>query len=133
MLNSAQFLNEGRNPMANAHVPGRGRIYQSITETIGDRPLVQLNRLAKAKNVKALQRSSIIGLVVGRDADHWTSPFNRQIDVNNGRGQRGMIVGKLGNQFRGALEEEDAACIVQEPLVTVLFSKAQGRQDHIVV
>ena len=39
--------------MANAHVPGRGRVYQSITETIGDTPLVQLNRLAKAKNVKA--------------------------------------------------------------------------------
>src|ERR1700761_1934378 len=39
--------------MANAHVPGRGRIYQSITETIGDTPLVQLNRLAKARNVKA--------------------------------------------------------------------------------
>jgi cysteine synthase A len=35
------------------HVPGRGRIYQSITETIGDTPLVQLNRLAKARNVKA--------------------------------------------------------------------------------
>jgi cysteine synthase A len=34
-------------------VPGRGRVYQSITETIGDTPLVQLNRLAKAKNVKA--------------------------------------------------------------------------------
>jgi cysteine synthase len=33
--------------------PGRGRVYQSITETIGDTPLVQLNRLAKAKNVKA--------------------------------------------------------------------------------
>jgi cysteine synthase len=38
---------------AAAHVPGRGRIYQSITDTIGDTPLVQLNRLAKAKNVKA--------------------------------------------------------------------------------
>ena len=36
-----------------SHVPGRGRIYQSITETIGDTPLVQLNRLAKARNVKA--------------------------------------------------------------------------------
>jgi cysteine synthase len=33
--------------------PGRGRIYQSITETIGDTPLVQLNRLAKARNIKA--------------------------------------------------------------------------------
>jgi cysteine synthase A len=35
------------------HRPGRGRVYQSITETIGDTPLVQLNRLAKAKSVKA--------------------------------------------------------------------------------
>lgn len=32
---------------------GRGRIYQSITETIGDTPLVQLNRLPQAKGVKA--------------------------------------------------------------------------------
>jgi cysteine synthase A len=38
---------------APARVPGRGRVYQSITETVGDTPLVQLNRLAKAKNVKA--------------------------------------------------------------------------------
>src|SRR4051794_11630541 len=36
-----------------ARTPGRGRVYQSITETIGDTPLVQLNRLAKARNVKA--------------------------------------------------------------------------------
>lgn len=36
-----------------AHVPGRGRIYQSITQTVGDTPLVQLNRLVKARNVKA--------------------------------------------------------------------------------
>jgi cysteine synthase A len=38
---------------APAHVPGRGRIYQSITETIGDTPLVQLNRLMKVRGVKA--------------------------------------------------------------------------------
>jgi len=35
------------------HVPGRGRIYNSITETIGDTPLVRLDRLAKEKGVKA--------------------------------------------------------------------------------
>ena len=33
--------------------PGRGRIYGSITETIGDTPLVRLDRLAKEKGVKA--------------------------------------------------------------------------------
>jgi cysteine synthase len=33
--------------------PGRGRVYGSITETIGDTPLVELKRLAKEKGVKA--------------------------------------------------------------------------------
>ncbi len=33
--------------------PGRGRIYDSITQTIGDTPLVRLDRIAKAKGVKA--------------------------------------------------------------------------------
>jgi cysteine synthase A len=33
--------------------PGRGRIYDSITQTIGDTPLVRLNRIAQAKGVKA--------------------------------------------------------------------------------
>ena len=33
--------------------PGRGRIYSSITETIGDTPLVRLDRLAEKHGVKA--------------------------------------------------------------------------------
>ena len=33
--------------------PGRGRIYASITDTIGDTPLVRLDRLAKEKGSKA--------------------------------------------------------------------------------
>ncbi|HXZ18111.1 MAG TPA: cysteine synthase A [Roseiarcus sp.] len=36
-----------------ASKPGRGRIYASITETIGDTPLVALDRLAKEKDVGA--------------------------------------------------------------------------------
>ena len=36
-----------------SHVPGRGRIYDSITATIGDTPLVRLSRLAHDKGVKA--------------------------------------------------------------------------------
>jgi cysteine synthase A len=32
---------------------GRGRIYESITETIGDTPLVKLNRIADERGVKA--------------------------------------------------------------------------------
>ena len=39
--------------MSEARKPGRGRIYASITETIGDTPLVRLDKLAKDKGVKA--------------------------------------------------------------------------------
>ncbi len=39
--------------MSEARKPGRGRIYSSITETIGDTPLVRLDKLAKEKDVKA--------------------------------------------------------------------------------
>jgi cysteine synthase A len=35
------------------HAPGRGRIYNSITDTIGDTPLVRLARLPKEAGVKA--------------------------------------------------------------------------------
>ena len=38
--------------MSNAR-PGRGRIYDNITATIGDTPLVRLQRLAKERGVKA--------------------------------------------------------------------------------
>ena len=34
-------------------VPGRGRIYDSITDTIGDTPIVRLNRLPKERGVQA--------------------------------------------------------------------------------
>ncbi|MCF1504986.1 cysteine synthase A [Afifella sp. H1R] len=36
-----------------ARKPGRGRIYNSITETIGDTPIVRLDKLAKEKGVQA--------------------------------------------------------------------------------
>ncbi|MBD8686091.1 MULTISPECIES: cysteine synthase A [unclassified Rhizobium] len=39
--------------MSEARKPGRGRIYSSITETVGDTPLVRLDKLARDKGVKA--------------------------------------------------------------------------------
>ena len=40
-------------PETTAKKPGRGKIYDSITETIGDTPLVRFDRLAAARGVKA--------------------------------------------------------------------------------
>jgi cysteine synthase len=39
--------------MAETRKPGRGKIYASITDTIGDTPIVRLDKLAKEKGVKA--------------------------------------------------------------------------------
>ena len=38
---------------ATSRKPGRGRIYASITDTVGDTPLVRLDRIAKDSGVKA--------------------------------------------------------------------------------
>src|SRR3954453_23048960 len=35
------------------HKPGRGRVYNSITDTIGDTPLVRMARMPKTAGVKA--------------------------------------------------------------------------------
>jgi cysteine synthase len=41
------------NKPVTTHIPGRGRIYNSITETIGDTPLVRLDKFARQKGVVA--------------------------------------------------------------------------------
>jgi len=48
-------MNEMMKPKgsASAHQPGRGRIFEDITATIGDTPIVRLKRLAAAKGLKA--------------------------------------------------------------------------------
>ena len=38
---------------AASRVPGRGRVFDSITDTIGDTPIVRLNRLTQMKGIKA--------------------------------------------------------------------------------
>jgi cysteine synthase A len=40
-------------PAEASHAPGRGRLYDSITDTIGDTPIVRLNRLPQQHGAKA--------------------------------------------------------------------------------
>ncbi|HEY7458457.1 MAG TPA: cysteine synthase A [Xanthobacteraceae bacterium] len=46
-------LRKPKSAAAPAREPGRGRIFDSITDTIGDTPLVRLNRLPRQRGVKA--------------------------------------------------------------------------------
>jgi len=48
-----QYALQEDTSMSTSHKPGRGRIYGSITDTIGDTPIVRLDRIAKLKGVKA--------------------------------------------------------------------------------
>ncbi|MDP3896514.1 MAG: cysteine synthase A [Mesorhizobium sp.] len=43
-------MNKSANP---THAPGRGRVYDSITQTIGDTPIVRLDKFAKEKGIVA--------------------------------------------------------------------------------
>jgi len=45
-------LDHDRNPPS-ARPPGRGRVYASIADTIGDTPIVRLNRLPRINGIKA--------------------------------------------------------------------------------
>jgi len=49
----AEALRKASASPAAKREPGRGRIFDSITDTIGDTPLVRLNRLPEMKGVKA--------------------------------------------------------------------------------
>ncbi len=46
-------MTESSSPETTAKKPGRGRIYNSMPETIGDTPLVRFDRLAASRGVKA--------------------------------------------------------------------------------
>jgi cysteine synthase A len=46
-------MNDAPKQQNAVRMPGRGRIYDSITETIGDTPLVRLDKIARAEGVKA--------------------------------------------------------------------------------
>jgi len=46
-------MNDAPQRQATTHAPGRGRIFDSITETIGDTPIVRLDKIAKAEGVNA--------------------------------------------------------------------------------
>ena len=46
-------MNDAPTQQNATRMPGRGRIYDSITETIGDTPLVRLDKIARAEGVKA--------------------------------------------------------------------------------
>ncbi len=65
--------------MSDTRKPGRGRVYASITDTIGDTPIVRLDKLAKEKGVKAnlLAKLEFFNPIASRQG-----PYRRRHDRN---------------------------------------------------
>src|SRR5271170_5765754 len=71
--------------------PGRGKVYASITDTIGDTPLVALDRIAKQKDVAArllgkLEFFNPIGSVKDRIGVSMIDALEAQGKISPGRG-----------------------------------------------
>src|SRR5260370_36540221 len=74
-----------------ARPPGRGRIFASITDTIGDTPLVAMDRIAKEKGVVArllakLEFFNPIGSVKDRIGVSMIDALEAQGRISPGRG-----------------------------------------------
>ena len=74
-----------------ARAPGRGRIFDSITDTIGDTPLVAMDRVAKEKGVAArllgkLEFFNPIGSVKDRIGVAMIDALEAQGKISQGRG-----------------------------------------------
>ena len=61
------------NKPVTTHTPGRGRVYNSITETIGDTPLVRLDKFARQKGIVAKPSCQARVFQPGRQrqGSHW--------------------------------------------------------------
>ncbi len=46
-------MNDAQEKTSTRRAPGRGRIYDSITETVGDTPIVRLDKIARAEGINA--------------------------------------------------------------------------------
>jgi cysteine synthase A len=77
-------------PFERARIPGRGRIFESITDTIGDTPLVRLKKIAAEKGVKAnllakLEFFNPIASVKDRIGVHMISVMERAGEIAPGK------------------------------------------------
>ena len=71
-----------------AHVPGRGRVYDSIADAIGDTPLVRLNKLPQQRGAKATILAKLEYFNPGRKRE---GPHRLGDDRRDGEGRASSI------------------------------------------
>src|ERR1700756_5378810 len=124
-------------PSATAPVPGRGRVLDSITETIGDTPIVRLNRLPQMKGVKAhilakLEFFNPIGSVKDRigvsmidamEADGIIGPDTVLIEPNSGNTGIALAFVAAARGYRLILTMPETMSIERRKMLALLGSE----------
>ena len=121
--------------------PGRGRIYDSITDTIGDTPIVRLNRLPKQRGVEAeilakLEFFNPIASVKDRigvsmiDAAERDGKINKQttiIEPTSGNTGIGLAFTCAAKGYRLIVTMPETMSLERRRLLKARFSARKGR------
>jgi cysteine synthase A len=119
---------------APAHRPGRGRIFDSITDTIGDTPLVRLNRLPEMKGVKANILAKLeffnplssvkdrigVSMIDAMEADGTLKPDTVMIEATSGNTGIGLAFVAAARGYRLILVMPDSMSIERRKMLAIL-------------
>jgi cysteine synthase A len=119
---------------APARRPGRGRIFDSITDTIGDTPLVRLNRLPEMKGVKANILAKLeffnplssvkdrigVSMIDAMEADGTLKPDTVMIEATSGNTGIGLAFVAAARGYRLILVMPDSMSIERRKMLAIL-------------
>jgi cysteine synthase A len=119
---------------APAHRPGRGRVFDSITDTIGDTPLVRLNRLPEMKGVKANILAKLeffnplssvkdrigVSMIDAMEADGTLTPDTVMIEPTSGNTGIGLAFVAAARGYRLILVMPDSMSIERRKMLALL-------------
>src|SRR5713101_3663536 len=120
--------------MTAASRPGRGRIFDSITQTIGDTPLVRLNRLPQMQGIKAQVLAKLeffnpissvkdrigVSMIEAMEADGRVGPDTVLIEPTSGNTGIALAFVAAARGYRLILVMPDSMSIERRKMLTLL-------------
>jgi cysteine synthase A len=136
---------------ATAPRPGRGRVFDSITETIGDTPIVRLNRLPQMRNIQAEILAKLeffnpissvkdrigVSMIEALEADGLIGPGAVLIEPTSGNTGIALAFVAAARGYRLILVMPDSMSIERRKMLTLLGAEldltpaAQGMRGAI--
>src|SRR5215470_12354311 len=119
--------------------PGRGRIYASITETIGDTPIVRLNRLPQMRNIQAEILAKLeffnpissvkdrigVSMIEAMEADGMIGPDSVLIEPTSGNTGIALAFVAAARGYRLILVMPDSMSIERRKMLSLLGAELE--------